>query len=95
MPEEKLWGDLSGKELEAERVAEARKEEMREFGNHEVYTKGRIEECWEETGKDPIGTRWVDINKGAEAAPGYRSRLVAQEIKRDNREDLFAASPPL
>lgn len=25
----------------------------------------------------------------------YRSRLVAQEIKRDRREDLFAASPPL
>jgi len=27
--------------------------------------------------------------------PEYRSRLVAQEIKRDNREDLCAATPPL
>jgi hypothetical protein len=54
-----------------------------------------IEECWANTGKEPIGTRWVDVNKGDEANPEYRSRLVAQEIKRDNREDLFAATPPL
>ena len=27
--------------------------------------------------------------------PEYRSRLVAQEIKTDKREDLFAATPPL
>ena len=47
------------------------------------------------TGKAPIGTRWIDINKGDEKAPEYRSRLVAQEIKRDKREDLFAATPPL
>ena len=43
----------------------------------------------------PIGTRWVDVNKGDDANPEYSSRLVAQEIKRDNREDLFAATPPL
>ena len=27
--------------------------------------------------------------------PEYRSRLVAQEIKVDKREDVFAATPPL
>ena len=54
-----------------------------------------IEECWANTGKEPIGTRWVDVSKGDEANPEYRSRLVAQEIKRDNRDDLFAATPPL
>ena len=27
--------------------------------------------------------------------PDYRSRLVAKEIKKDNRDDLFAATPPL
>ena len=27
--------------------------------------------------------------------PDYRSRLVAQEIETDRREDLFAATPPL
>ena len=33
-------------------------------------------------------------NKGDEENPEYRSRLVAKEIKKDKREDLFAATPP-
>jgi len=37
----------------------------------------------------------VDVSKGDDVNPEYRSRLVAQEIKRDKREDLFAATPPL
>ena len=59
-----------------------------------VYEERPIEECWERTGKNPIGTRWVDILKGALT----RSRWVAQGFKKkgdDNREDLFAAMPPL
>ena len=43
----------------------------------------------------PITVRWLDINKGDEENKEYRSRLVAQEIKRDKRDDLFAATPPL
>ena len=43
----------------------------------------------------PIGVRWVDVNKGDKDNPEYRSRLVAKEIKRDKRGDLFAATPPL
>ena len=39
--------------------------------------------------------RWLDINKGDEVNKEYRSRLVGQEFKRDKREDLFAATPPL
>ena len=46
-------------------------------------------------GKGPIGTRWVDINKGDEDRTEYRSSLVAKELKTDKREDLFAATPPL
>ena len=54
-----------------------------------------VSECWEKTGKAPIGIKWVDVNKGDEGNPEYRSRLVAKEIKVDRREDLFAATPPL
>ena len=43
----------------------------------------------------PIGKRWVDVNKGDDANPVYRSRLVAQDINDHKREDLFAATPPL
>ena len=45
-------------------------------------------------GKSPIGTRWIDINKGDSIKTNYRSRLVAKEFKVDVRPDLFAATPP-
>ena len=64
-------------------VREARKEEMEEFKKHEVYIKVPLQECYERTGAAPIGTRWVDINKGDKIHPEYRSRLVAQEIDVD------------
>ena len=66
-------------------VAAARKEEMLTFQQHGVYVKRPISECIEQTGKRPIGIRWVDVNKGDEQEPEYRSRLVAKEIKRIER----------
>ena len=68
---------------------------MIKFRKHNVYTKVPLQECWEKTGVQPVGTRWVDVNKGDKLHPEYRSMLVAQEIKVDKREDLFAATPPL
>ena len=93
--ETEFWDDLSGKPLDAEKVRKARVEEMGEFAKHQVYEKVPTEECWRETGAAPIGTRWVDVNKGDDGKPEYRSRLVAKEIKTNKREDLFAATPPL
>ena len=86
---------MSGEELDGELVKQARLEEMEEVRKHDLYDIVDESECWRYTGADPIGTRWVDINKGDNVNPEYRSRLVAQEIKRDKREDLFAATPPL
>ena len=54
-----------------------------------------MDECYNKTGKAPIGTRWVDVNKGDSVHPEYRSWLVAQEINTNRREDLFAPTPPL
>ena len=39
---------------------------MEQFKKHGVYEKVREEVCWAVTGKGPIGTRWIDINKGDE-----------------------------
>ena len=47
------------------------------------------------TGKGPISVRWVDINKGDDENPNYRSRLVAREIRRRGDAPAFAATPPL
>ena len=62
-----------------------------------IWEEVDVEECWDRTGKGPIGVRWVDTNKGSEENPDVRCRLVARDFKsgRKDREDLFAATPPL
>ena len=89
------WDELSNRKLDKEEVVKARLDKLRQVYQHKVYRKVPIQECWDVTGKNPITVRWLDINKGDEENRDYRSRLVAQEIKRDKREDLFAATPPL
>ena len=55
-----------------------------------------MRECYEATGKAPIRTRFVDINKGDHQNPNFRSRLVATEIKAGNHSlEHFAAMPPI
>ena len=93
--EQRVWDDITGRELDWGGVVAARAEEMVEFTKHGVYEKVPIEECIAKTGKKPLKVRWVDINKGDDVTPEYRSRLVAKEIKIDKRWDLFAATPPL
>ena len=92
---EEIWDDLSGQTLDPVKVKDTRQDDMKGIRKHTLYTKVPIKECWDITGKEPIGTRWVDINKGDEHNPEYRSRLVAQEIHNNTRDDLFAATPPL
>ena len=57
-----------------------------------VYEYATLDECYQATGKAPIGTRWIDISKGDASKTRYRPRLVAKEFKVDMRLDLFAAS---
>lgn len=97
--EEHDWGqyydDMSGSVLRADLVQAARREEIAEVRRMGVWTKVPREQCVRETGKPPIGTRWVDVDKGTPDAPNVRSRVVAQEINRGRRPDLFSATPPL
>ena len=50
-------------------------------------------------GKIVLKGRWIDVNKGDDERPIYRSRYVAKEIKKGARSSLvvayFAAMPPL
>ena len=87
--------DRTGKPLDAGRVRAAREEEVKEL-ERRVYVTANVTECWEKTGKRPIGVRWVDIEKGFGV---HRSRLVAKDFrpksKVNDREGLYAATPPL
>ena len=44
---------------------------------------------------DPIGTQWVDVNKGVVRNPEVRCGLVAQEVNTYKEDAFFAATPPL
>ena len=52
-------------------------------------------EAYRRTRRPPITVRWVDVNKGDDATPNYRSRLVAREMRDAGEESTFAPTPPL
>ena len=90
-----LWDDLISRELRKDMFEAARAEELSVVRKMEVWLKVRCEECFQATGRAPIKLRWVDINKGDDLHPKYWSRIVAREVKIDNRPELFAATPPV
>ena len=49
----------------------------------------------ETTGKAPITVKWIDVNKGDDTSPSYRSRLVAREVRQSWEASIFAPTPPL
>ena len=81
-----------GNLLPKDKVIEARQLEMDFFRRMKVYRK--VPKALAK-GKPVIPTRWVDTNKGSEAEPNYRSRLVGRELNLSDRRDLVAATPPL
>ena len=82
--------DVSGEPLERADAIAARKVEIKYFKDMGVYTNVK-REAWMKI----ISTKWLDVNKGDSLNNNYRARLVGREIKRDRRDDLFAATPPL
>ena len=68
----------TGQPLEEGRVAAARREELEYFRQKGVGTKVSKNEAFARTGKAPISGKWVDVNKGDEEGPNYRSRYVAR-----------------
>ena len=90
--------EKTGKELDPTLVKKAQAEEMGFMGKIVVFEDSSREECLELTGRPPVTTKWVNTNKDTEEDPEIRCRLVARDFKphgERDREDLFAAMPPL
>ena len=89
--------DLTGQLLNDELVLQARRIELQFFNKKGVWRKVPLEEARRRTGRPPISTRWVDVNKGDEQNPNYRSRLVARQMKAHDHSGVsyFAPAPPL
>ena len=69
--------DLTGQVLHDETVAKARSVELTFFHSKGVWTKRPKSHARAKIGRPPISARWVDVNKGDDLNPNYRSRLVA------------------
>ena len=87
--------DVTGKPLIREPGVQERQDELHKFSQHNVYTKRPISECVRINGKQPIGFKCIDINKGDAKNSNYRHKLVAKEIKRGPGDDMSAATPAL
>ena len=81
--------------LDPKEVRGARREEISYVHKMNLYDKVFVSDAYKHIGKPPKSARWIDINKGDSEPSKYRSRLVAREINTSNRNNLFAATPPL
>ena len=94
--------EVTGLPLPAELVRKSRKEEIAYCEQKlQIWDVVDVDMCWRETGRAPLGTRWTELNKGDDEHMEVRSRLVAQETKRQSTIEpgdtaaVFAAAPPL
>ena len=62
-------------------VMAARKEELDYFKPMHVYDYALLSECVARTNKPPIGTRWIDTNKGDVEAPDLLILVSCQGVQ--------------
>ena len=89
------YDGVRGEPLDPEEVCKARLEEVKYVRGMKLYEKVSKDECWKVTGKGPIATKWIGINKGDDTRPNYRSWNVAREIAYKKMDGIFTATPPL
>ena len=88
------WDDITGMPLDSKKVQDARREEIEYVRQKNVWTKMTRAEALRH-GYQVIKTRWIDINKGDDKNPVYRSRFVAKDFNTGDMPGLFAGTPPL
>ena len=80
--------------LDAGQVKEERSKEVQYLRDKRVYDKiprsQALRNKW-----NIIQTRWIDINKGDDENPKYRSRMVGKYFNNEQMDGLFAGAPPL
>ena len=81
-------------ELDGGKVIEARTKEIAYARDKEVWKRVTRQEA-NRKGWKIIGTRWIDINKGDDERPVYRSRLVGKEYNTGEIDGIFASTPPV
>ena len=92
---DEVYDERTGEPLDTTLTKQAEDEEMAYMEHLGVGVAASEEECWAKTGKAPITTMWVRVNKGTASSPIVRARLVARDFKTKGGRSLFASMPPL
>jgi hypothetical protein len=92
---QRYWDAITNEELPAGLTSAARAEELAFMAEWKVWDVVPVAECWKNTGKKPLQSKWVDVNKGDLKRPVVRSRFVAKEFADKRSDEFFAATPPL
>ena len=92
---QKYFDEVTHVELPAKLVREARAEDLEYFNSLLVWEVVKTQECWDVTGRPPISTKWVDVNKGDQQEYDIRCRLVAREMGGAKSDEFYAPTPPL
>ncbi len=89
--------DLTGQVLRDDLVRAARAQELAYFYAKKVWIKIPKSQARRKGTRAPVSVRWVDVNKGDDLNPNYRSRLVARQLKATDfsGKNYFAPAPPL
>ena len=88
------WDDLTGMRLDGQKVMEARGKEVDYIRGKKVWIKIPRSTAVAK-GIKIVKGRWIDINKGDDENPMYRSRYVGKEFNDGSMDGLFAGTPPL
>ena len=80
--------------MDPEGVKIARRLEIKHVHDKRVWKK-ISRRLAQQNGYKIIKTRWIDINKGDDESPNYRSRFVAKEFNTGDQDGLFASTPPI
>ena len=91
---ERFVDDITGQPLNPGLCRIARQKELDYFVSKGVWDMRSVQEARAKMGKPPISVRWVEVNKGDDENPNYRSRLVAREIRMVGEDALFAPTLP-
>ena len=88
------WDDISCTPLDPAKVTAARRLEIQYAEKKPVWEKIQ-RSLAKGKGWKIVKSRWIDINKGNNVNPNYRSRMVGKEFNNGELEGPFAATPPL
>ena len=97
---DEVYDAITSAKLDPNLIAVSRAEEMNFLRDLGTCTVEKKSECLAATGRPPLPSGWVDVNKGDAVRPALRSRWVVKETKHVTSMDTgdpaqtFSATPP-